>query len=56
MARHFVEKVMGYAEINNFLEEKAKHLKNVTPFYITNIGFGDVAVNYFYDDDDEEEE
>jgi hypothetical protein len=54
MARHFEKNRMAYSEINDFLEEKAKHLKNVTPFYVTNVGFGDVAVHYFYDDKEED--
>ena len=55
MARHFAKKIIDYSEINNFLEEKAKHLKNVTPFYVLNLtsgAFGSVAVHYFYDDED----
>lgn len=53
MARHFAKRTMDYSEINDFLEEKAKHLKNVTPFYVANVGFGDVVVHYFYDDKEE---
>lgn len=54
MARHFAKRTMRYSEINDFLEEKAKHLKNVTPFYFAKVGFGDVTVHYFYDDKEEE--
>lgn len=53
MARHFVDRVMDYSKINDFLDEKAKHLKNVTPFYVANAGFGNVVVHYFYDDDED---
>jgi len=53
MARHFVKRVMNYSEINDFLEQKAKYLKNVTPFYVLNSTsgeFNNVVVHYFYDD------
>ena len=53
MARHFVKRVMNYSEINDFLEKKAKYLKNVTPFYVSNSTSGEfdnVVVHYFYDD------
>lgn len=41
MARHFVKRVMNYSEINDFLEQKAKYLKNVTPFYVSNSTSGE---------------